>query len=119
MKRRIVAALVLALGAAPGAAEASSVLKVKDGKARRAHDPLLPPRSKTALPVVPRRTVMSRRAQRAPLARSAALTPTERATYTSALTDAKRDRDGLTGTRRSELSAVIATAEGGSTRAAS
>jgi D-glucuronyl C5-epimerase-like protein len=112
MKRGIVAGLVLALGAvAPGAAEASSVLKVKDGKARRAHDPLLPPRSQTALPVVPRRAALSRRAQRAPLARTAALTPVERATYTSALTDAKRARDGLSGARRSELSAVIATAE--------
>ena len=89
------AGLVLALGAvAPGAAEASSVLKVKDGKARRAHDPLLPPRSKTALPVVPRRAVLSRRAQRAPLARAAALTPAERASYASALADAKRARDG-------------------------
>jgi D-glucuronyl C5-epimerase C-terminus len=112
MKRGIVAGLVLALGAvAPAAAEASSVLKVKDGKARRAHDPLLPPRSKTALPVVPRRAVLSTRAQRAPLARAAALTPVERATYTSALTDAKRARDGLTGAPRSELSAVIATSE--------
>ena len=61
--------------------------------------------------MVPRRAVLSRRAQRAPLARAAALTPVERATYTSALTDAKRARDGLSGTRRSELSAVIATAE--------
>ena len=68
MKRGIVAGLVLALGAvAPGAAEASSVLKVKDGKARRAHDPLLPPRSKTALPVVPRRAALSRRAVGTPV----------------------------------------------------
>jgi D-glucuronyl C5-epimerase C-terminus len=111
MKRRIVGGVVLALGLAlPAAAEASVVLRVEDGKARRAQDRLLPPRSRTALPVAPRRAALSRRAQR-PLARAAALTPTERTTYTTALTDAKRTRDALTGAPRTELSAVIATAE--------
>ncbi len=115
MNRKLVAGLVLALAlAAPGAAEASSALRVKDGRAHRIDDRLLPPRSRTALPVLSRatqaRAVLSRRAQR-PLARAAALTPTERATYNSALADARRTRDGLTGTRRAELGGVIAIAE--------
>ena len=115
MNRKLVAGLVLALGlAAPGAAEASSVLRVKDGRAHRIDDRLLPPRSKTALPALSRateaRAVLSRRAQR-PLARAAALTPTERATYSSALADARRTRDGLAGARRTELGGVIAIAE--------
>jgi len=115
MNRRVVAGLVLALGlAAPGAAQASSALRVKDGRAQRIDDRLLPPRSRTALPAIPRAThspaVLSRRAQR-PLARAAALTPSERTGYTSALTDARRTRDGLAGAPRTELSGVIATAE--------
>jgi hypothetical protein len=108
-----VAAVVLGM-VAPAAAHASSVLRVKDGRAQRVNDRLLPPRSKTALPTLSRatqaRAVLSRRAQR-PLARAAALTTTERATYTAALADARQVRDGLTGAPRAELSGVIAIAE--------
>ena len=111
MKRGIVAGLVLALGAvAPGAAEASSVLKVKDGKARRAHDrccrhgrrrtPGRPPAGGAVSAPRAARAGPRRRADR-PRARDLHVR----------VADAKRARDGLTGARRSELSAVIATAQ--------
>ena len=97
------------LAALPAAAQASPALRVKDGKAQRIDDRLLPPRSRTALPAVPRGATIARSARRA---RAAALTPAQRAGYDSALADARRVRDGLSGARRAELSAVIATAEG-------
>jgi hypothetical protein len=103
---------VLGIGAAllalPAAAQASPVLKVRDGRARVVDDRLLPPRARTALPAVPRGAAIARAARRA---RAASLTPAQRAGYDSALADAKQVRDGLSGARRAELSAVIAIAE--------
>ena len=107
---------VAALGAAfiallaPVAAQASPVLKVgTDGKARKAEDRLLPPRSASKLPRVPAGTRVVRNAARA---RASSLTSTERSTFNQALTEARRTRDGLpAGARRTELSAVIASFE--------
>ena len=66
---RVAVVAVAALGlAAPGAADASSVLRVEDGRATRVQDRLLPPRSRTALPTLSRatraRAVLSRRGPR-------------------------------------------------------
>ena len=98
------------LAAIPATAQASPVLRVTDGKARVMNDRLLPPQARTALPAVPSgTTTIARTARRA---RAATLTLTQRAGYDSALRDARAVRDGLTGARRDELSAVIATAEG-------
>ena len=58
---------------------------------------------------MPRATTIARAARRA---RAAGLTPEQRAGYDSALADARWVRDGLTGARHAELSAVIATVEG-------
>ena len=92
---------------APVAAQASPVLKVgSDGKGRMTEDRLLPPRSATRLPAVPKGTRVVRNS---PRARAASLTTTERSSFNQALTDARRTRDSLpSGARRTELSAVIA-----------
>src|SRR5688572_31791116 len=108
--RRMALGVGVLLAAVPATAQASPVLRVTDGKARVVNDRLLPPQARTALPAVPRgTTTIARTARRA---RVAALTPTQRASYDSALRDASAVRDGLTGARRDELSAVIATAQG-------
>jgi hypothetical protein len=83
-----------------GTAQAGTVLKVDDGRARVVHDRLVPPASKTRLPAVPARTRLL------PPRRSARITslasqPPELA---AALSDARATRDTLpTGPARDEL----------------
>ena len=105
----VVVAAALGAGLVPSAADAARVLKVQDGKARWVRDPLLPPASKTALPPV--RGKSGPRVATTPRARAASLTGQERKRYSDALSAAKRQRDALSGTRRAELSAVIAIVE--------
>ena len=90
------------------------MLKVrKDGRARVVNDRLLPPKARTALPAVPDGTRIVRARPRAParIAALSPLTPAQRAGYDAALRDARTVRGTLTGARRAELGAVIATAE--------
>ena len=106
MVRVIAAAGVLAamlVGAQ--AAQAGSVLEVRDGHARLVRDPLLPAAKRTALPAAGRRVATLR----LPVVRAAAALPPEVA---AALADARSARDALPpGAARGELAGVIANVE--------
>src|SRR3954468_21437027 len=107
--RQGIRAVVLAAGllcALPAAANASVVLRVAHSHVARVQDRFAPPPE--ALPPA----VAGRRVRLAPLARIDVLTPAERARLNTALRQARAVRDALpAGVPRSELAAVIATAE--------
>ena len=103
------AGVIAAALACAGTAQAGYVLKVDDGKARKARDKLLPPASKTALPPVPRRTRLLAPPVRA---RIASLPYAQRREFETALADARRTRDALaSGPARTQLAGAIANAE--------
>src|SRR4051794_22208560 len=103
--RAVVLAAAL-LCAVPAGANASVVLRVAHGHVARVQDRLAPPRE--ALPPA----VAGRRVRLARVAQIAGLTPAERARLNTALGQARAARDALpAGVPRSELAAVIATAE--------
>jgi hypothetical protein len=58
-RMRWAVATVLGVLLLPAAAEASPVLRVKDGRARFVNDRLLPPKARTALPAVPSGTTVA------------------------------------------------------------
>jgi D-glucuronyl C5-epimerase C-terminus len=105
----VVAGVLAGVLGCAGAAQAGTVLRVDQGKARVAHDPLLPPASKTRLPAVSQRTRLL--APRV-VARAAALPSAQQLEVDAALAEARSARDALpAGPARDELAGVVANVE--------